>query len=326
MKRHYDYKSRLAPYIKGLIDQKRANGFIYEAEAYQLKRFDEFCIQQEFNSGTITQELIASWSIQRPTESPGYCRQRVSFVRQLALYMLSLGIDAYVPRKKLKSEKATVPHIISKDELLALFNAIDNYKPKRGYSLRLILEYKILFRLLYCCGMRISEGCYLKKENIDLDTGALRIIHSKGDKDRLIHLPEDLRVLCREYWKTIQDILPEGTEWFFPSTKPYKALNNTDIDSRFRLFWEMTPYAMTCDKRPTVHSLRHTFVVDRMNAWMMEGLDLNAMMPYLSNHLGHRSRPGTFYYYHQVEEAFRIVRDKDVKSQSVIPEVQPYEE
>jgi integrase len=59
---------------------------------------------------------------------------------------------------------------------------------------------------------------------------------------------------------------------------------------------------------------------------MEEGRDLGVMMPYLSQYLGHANRAGTFYYYHQVQAAFRTVRRKDTVSDLVIPEVTDYEE
>ena len=88
----------------------------------------------------------------------------------------------------------------------------------------------------------------------------------------------------------------------------------------------MTPFASTCDKAPTIHALRHTFVVNRMNEWMLDGISLNSMMPYLSRYLGHSSVEDTFYYYHQVDKAFQIIRGKDSLSEKVIPEVVHYEE
>ena len=54
---------------------------------------------------------------------------------------------------------------------------------------------------------------------------------------------------------------------------------------------------------------------------MEEGVPLRSMLPYLSKYLGHKSVEDTFYYYHQVDTAFRIVRDKDKKSRVIIPEV-----
>jgi integrase len=63
-----------------------------------------------------------------------------------------------------------------------------------------------------------------------------------------------------------------------------------------------------------------------MNLWMENGTALNPMMPYLSKYLGHRSPDGTFYYYHQINSALKIVRDRDTLSSEIIPEVAVYEE
>lgn len=43
---------------------------------------------------------------------------------------------------------------------------------------------------------------------------------------------------------------------------------------------------------------------------MEKGENLNAMMPYLSKYLGHSSVENTYYYYHQIESAFKIVRQR----------------
>lgn len=324
MTKIYTYSSSLAPYISGLIEQKRSNGFKYELEAYILKGFDEFCIQRNHEESRISKKLVDDWAVQRPTESTGYRSQRVSFVRQLSIYQNSLGIESYIP-KKFTSHETTLPHILSNEELKALFVSIDSYHPN-GRFRRLALEYKILFRLLYSCGLRISEGCFLRKEDINFDCGSVRILHAKGDKDRLIYLPEDLHLLCKQYWELLATQIPEEINWFFPSMNPAKPIPKTSVDKKFQQFWAATPYASSYDKRPTVHSLRHTFVVDRMNVWMLEGRNLNIMMPYLSAHLGHSGPKETFYYFHQVERAFQVVREKDTSSQIVIPEVIPYEE
>ena len=58
---------------------------------------------------------------------------------------------------------------------------------------------------------------------------------------------------------------------------------------------------------------------------MKEGIPLKEMLPFLSRYLGHQSPDETFYYYHQVSEAFRIIRDKDKTGKLVIPEVNAYE-
>ncbi|MBS4033958.1 MAG: tyrosine-type recombinase/integrase [Ignavibacterium sp.] len=322
--KNYEYHSQLAPYISGLIRQKRADGYSYEFEAYMLEHFDQFCIENGYDNGSLTRDLVMAWAEQRPTESKNYRNQRVSFVRQLALYMISLNMDAYIPRV-FESNAISVPHILSLDEIHDFYKAVDSYLPCQLNFQRFSLSYSVLFRLFYCCGLRLSEGCYLKRSAVNFEYGCLSIYQSKGHKDRVVFMSEDMLQMCRGYDRLMQKLVPDRV-WFFPGRDESKPFLKTSIDKKFREFWNMTPYAGKVDKKPTVHSLRHTYVVTKMNDWMNEGKDFGAMMPYLSRYLGHTSIDETQYYYHQVVSAFEIVRKHDSVADRVIPEVAPYEE
>lgn len=322
--KNYEYHSQLAPYISGLIRQKRADGYSYEFEAYMLEHFDRFCIENGYDNGSLTRDLVMAWAEQRPTESKNYRNQRVSFVRQLALYMISLNMEAYIPRA-FESNAISVPHILSLDEIHEFYKAVDSFLPFQSNFQRFSLSYSVLFRLFYCCGLRLSEGCYLKRSAVNLENGRLSIYQSKGHKDRVVFMSGDMLQMCKSYDRLMQKLVPDR-EWFFPGRDESKTFSKTSIDKKFSDFWNMTPYAGKVDKKPTVHSLRHTYVVTKMNDWMNEGKDFEAMMPYLSRYLGHTSIDETQYYYHQVVSAFEIVRKHDSVADRVIPEVVPYEE
>jgi len=131
------------------------------------------------------------WALQQNTESANYRNQRVSFLRQLSLYMNSLGIDSYIPRLH-ASEAVAVPHVLDGAELRELFDVIDNYLPESGGWRVFSMEYQVLFRMHYCCGLRLAEGCHFKTEEADLERGILTIAGSKGRKDRLVYMSDDL--------------------------------------------------------------------------------------------------------------------------------------
>ncbi len=319
-----EYNSSLACYITGLIKQKQACGYAYEYEAYILESFDRFYIENNYTDGTITRNLVMEWAIQRPTEGKNYRNQRVSFVRQLALYMQSLGKNPYIP-KHFASETVEVPHILSRAELASFFSVVDAYSPPQFVFRRLVPVYQVLFRLFYCCGLRLAEGCYLRRACVDLKNGTIEILQSKGNKDRLVFLSDDVLAMCGKYDEAMQNIIPDR-EWFFPGWHPDRAIRKTSVDKNFAIFWNKTPFAGKVDKKPTVQSLRHTFVVDKMNEWMERGVDTCVMMPYLSRSLGHSSISETQYYYHTIEQAFPIIRRHDAVAQSIIPEVVTYEE
>ena len=317
------YHSSLGSYITGLIEQKQASGYIYEYEAYILGDFDRLCLERYPKAKTITRDLVMEWAIQRPTEGKNYRNQRVSFVRQLALYIRSLGKDTYIPGH-FASETIAVPHILSRDELRSFFASVDSNMPPQHAFRRLVPGYQVLFRLFYCCGLRLSEGCYLRRSCVDLDAGSIQVLQSKGNKDRIVLLADDVLALCRRYDSLMQEIAPDR-EWFFPGRCVDQAIRKTSIDKKFGEFWNSTPFAGAVDKKPTVQSLRHTFVVHKMNEWMEADVDTRVMMPYLSRYLGHSSIVETQYYFHTIEQAFPIVRRHDVVSQSIIPKVVHYE-
>ncbi len=319
-----NYNSSLASYISGLIAEKHACGYIYEFEAYILERFDRFCTDHDYNSGIITRDMVMQWAIQRPTEGKNYRNQRVSFVRQLALYMQSLGINSYIPHH-FESETVSVPHILSPEELVSFFQVVDAYMPPQTSFRRRVLSYQVMFRLFYCCGLRLAEVCNLKRSCVDLEKGIFKILQSKGDRNRLVYLADDVLALCKEYDVKMQAFIP-NREWFFPGWYPDKPFLKNSIDKKFRELWNLTPFAGTVDKRPTIHCLRHTFVVNKMNEWMLKGIDINTMMPYLSRYLGHSSIEETHYYYHTIEQAFTVIREHNAIAKQVIPEVPSYEE
>lgn len=322
----YQFQSCFAPYIEKFIQEKRAAGFIYESEEWKLKHFDAFCIKESVAEPCLSRDLVKKRGTIREGEALITCSARTSVIRQFALFLLPLGIEAYIPSNFYKAEKNVV-HILSDSEIKAFFEAVDGYSPAVGIEgfYRLAAEYKVIFRLIYCSGLRISEARKLRWMDLDLKQGTLRILQSKGHKDRLIYMPKDLTELLRTYEKALHDNYRCISDWVFPAREPEKCLSNCTLDKKFREFWVMTPYAEYCDKSPTVHCLRHTFVVKRMNLWMKEGIPLKEMLPFLSRYLGHQSPDETFYYYHQVAEAFRIIRDKDKTGKLVIPEVNAYE-
>lgn len=318
----YEYQSCFGPYIQQFLREKREAGFIYESEEWLLKHFDAFCFQKGISQPFLSKELVTEWGTLKEKEETVTCSKRMSVLRRFGFYMISLGKEAYIPKHFYKSVKRVV-HILSDDEIVSVFKVVDEYIPSMSYEAfhRLAEEYKVIFRLLYCCGLRISEVRNLHTDDVDLDHGRLRIMQSKGRKDRMVYLSEDLTELLREYASKLSAVFRCQSVWFFPAKNPKQQLSNVTIDKRFRDSWAKTPFAKNCDRKPTVHCLRHSFVVKRMNLWMEEGVSLKEMLPFLSKFLGHTSPEETLYYYHQVDSAFRIIRSLDKTSAKVIPEV-----
>ena len=317
------YESILAGYISGMIDEKRAAGYDYRTEEAILLRFDQYCTDHGLADPAYTKEFLSDWCEQSASEGISNHNKRVSVVRQLSLYMMSLGIRVYLPKNRLKPE-TVLPHLFSDDERRAFFHEIDTYVPGSAVPAahRIADEYKVLFRMIYCCGLRNSEACGIAFENVDLERGILTIVNAKGHKDRLVYMGDELTVLCREYSSYIYKVLGGMPEWFFPGRNPSKPLPNTTVDLAFSRFWKRTPYSKSCNNKPTVHDLRFSFITDRINLWTRQGADVESLLPYLARFVGHKSVLEVYYYYHTSEKLFESIRSADKTSQAVIPEVE----
>lgn len=320
-RKDYPYQSALAEYMTGLIAEKRKLGFIYNTTSYTLKRFDTYWLAHG-NGKTIQREPLEEWLGRLPGESKSSHLHRVSTVKQLSIYMNTLGVLCYVPVLSIGTDHNTV-HVLGKKELEELFEQIDNYIPAsiNHADYRMAKEYPVMFRLYYCCGMRNNEVCSLETADVDLKNGIITIRDGKNRKDRLVYLSEDLRILLAKYLAYITRELGHFPLYLFPGRSPDMPMAKGNLDKRFNAFWKATESSCSCDKKPTLHCLRHTFVVNRLNQWILDGVDLNVMFAYLSRYLGHKSPEETFYYYHLVSDAFRIIRQKDSLAGTVIPEV-----
>ena len=321
----YTYESNLAPYIIGLIEQKQADGFSYDAGERLLKRLDRFCASRFPEETTVTFQLAAEWAASSTGTTDAYRNTKVSIIKQLSLYILSIGREAYRPDSLTVKAYKPVLYVPTKDEVRMLLSEMDSPASHSTLQTRMNKECKVLFLLYYCCGLRLSEGRLLKKEDTDLTEGILTILGSKGQKDRLVYLPEDSIPILSEYKSEI-DIAFPSSPWLFPGSSPDKPISDGGVESCFNRFWARLPGAQDMNKHPTPHCLRHAFVVERINEWMLQGIDTNKMLPYLSRYLGHKSPDETYYYYHLAERAFDVVREKDNVSSHVIPEVITHEE
>jgi len=103
----------------------------------------------------------------------------------------------------------------------------------------------------------------LKNEDVDLTNGRIRILEAKGHKDWLVYLADDLGKLLREYAAAMKTLYACQSDWFFPLRDPEKCLSNGTIGKRLKESWVQTSFAQNCDSDPTVHCLRHSFVVKK---------------------------------------------------------------
>ena len=93
-----------------------------------------------------------------------------NFSKNFLRYLSLKGYDVYVVRDVRFIPSNFKPHIYTKEETERYFKAVDNYSDLNRKN---AIQYPVLFRILYCCGTRISETLSIRKRDIDLDKGII---------------------------------------------------------------------------------------------------------------------------------------------------------
>jgi len=137
----------------------------------------------------------------------------------------------------------------------------------------------VMLSLGYGCGLRAGEIVRLKDGDIDSAQMIIRIVQSKGRKDRHVMLPPELLVSLRQWWKVrptrFDAGVPVGQRWLFPGRRQGQHLTYRQLS---RLFHEAVA-AAGITKRVSLHSLRHSFATDLLE----KGIDIR----YIQALLGH---------------------------------------
>jgi site-specific recombinase XerD len=71
---------------------------------------------------------------------------------------------------------------------------------KRLFVATRVRSYRVLYFTLYSLGLRLGEGLRLQVGDIDASRHRVHIRNAKGNKDRLVPLPEATLTLLRRFW------------------------------------------------------------------------------------------------------------------------------
>jgi integrase/recombinase XerD len=144
---------------------------------------------------------------------------------------------------------------------------------------RMSLRLRLMLALGYGCGLRASEVVRLKAGDIDSAQGIIRVVQSKGRKDRHVMLPDEVLDQLRQWWKERPTRTDAGVvpleRLVFPGRKPGKPLTTRQLN---RLFHEACE-AAGISKRVTLHSLRHSFATHLLD----QGTDIRLIQAVLGH-------------------------------------------
>jgi len=315
-----EFTGPFAPMCEAFVKQRRALGASYNGQIWVLRRFDNLAKNFDIQDFTITRELAGAWMEKSPNESGSYHSVRLYTIWHFADFLVQQGCDSYWRRFKLRKNSTHVPYVFTKDELRQIFAALDKMEHSPCSPQKHIM-FPVLYRMLYGCGLRISDALHLTLGDVNLGNQMLHIQSGKNDKERLVPMSNSLTCYCSRLIKELHSDHDKSHMLFFNRDgKPYGVSN---IQKHFRtLLWDVgIPYCGR-DLGPRLHDLRHTFVCHRLNDWAKSGFDLMTGLPVLSKYLGHENIAGTQWYLKLTAEAYPDILEKmNALTSHVFPEV-----
>jgi len=305
--------------LKSHIELKQAIGCKYVTEAKHLKRFDHFTMEKYPFATRLTKEIVLDWCSKQPHEAQANQNTRASALRQFSKYLDVMGRNPYVlPKGFYPKEQQYVPYIFSMEELLHFFAQTDRCHFSSECPLRHLVM-PVLFRMIYLCGLRVSEARLLKVGDVDLFSGVLSIHHSKKDNSRLVSMSGSLVKRCGEYSSKVHASSKED-DYYFPAPGG-KPMTNTNVYHNFRRFlWSAGISHRGRGMGPRIYDFRHTYAVHCLKRWTEQGRDLAVYLPILSTYMGHDSFQDTAYYLRLTADVFP---DITFKLQNRYPDVIP---
>jgi len=299
--------------------QKRALGYKYKAMEASIKRFIRFVEPCELKSLCLPQDIVADYCMRRSGETPKSHANRCSDIRQFAVFLNVNGFEAYVPMAPRKVYSDFTPYIFTKDEIERIFAAVDSIKARSRYNCAEV--YPVLFRVLYGCGLRISEALDLCIRDVDLRNGVLTVRNGKFNKSRLVAMSPSLTEICSSLMDMIH-VGASGDNFFFENRNGAKRSKST-VAQRFReILWESgIPYRGK-SFGPRLHDVRHSFCCHALKKMSDSGIDMYCALPVLSAYIGHSSIQATEQYLRLTKEFYPDITQKTrVTGAQVYPEV-----
>lgn len=263
----------------------------FDHDCHYLKKFDDYLVSCSCSGKELSEDRIMGWLSSLTGKSSSIANEVI--VIQIFLKRLnSIGKQAYIPPVP-KVADDYVPYIFSDTELNKIFMLADNIKMSRNQLNPYIqLEYPMVLRLMYGCGLRIGETLALKMKDVNLDEGVLTLRHTKGDKQRLVPMHVSLVTILRNYCMAM-GLTGKPGSFLFPSASLDIPMSTNTALHRFENILKLSGISLPGRRKhqrgPCLHCLRHVFAFKSFAQGEQNGRGLNDSVPYLSIYLGHDS-------------------------------------
>ncbi len=272
-------------YLEYCEVQKRLNEKTLKAYRIDLKQFLEQMVNAE-----ITVELLEGYIGELHEKfKPKTVKRKIASLKAFFHYLEYKEMIDKNPFNKIQIHfrepvilPKTIPLCVVEKFLEAIYGEMD--KAKTTYQKRNALRDVAVVELLFATGIRISELCMLKSNDVDLKYGIV-LIYGKGSKERRLQIGnQEVIAILKKYKNDFHNEI-EKCGYFFVNQSG-RMLSDQAVR---RMLNKYTSFA-AIELHITPHMFRHTFATALLEA----DVDIR----YIQEMLGHSSITITEIYTH----------------------------
>jgi len=214
---------------------------------YFIAQYLEYSQKKGLNENTVKDFIQKEIS----RKNPSTVSSEISAIKFFFNNILNQEIKLNHPKRN-----KPIPEVLTPEEINKIINTISNIK------------HKLIIKLLYGCGLRVSEVINLRIEDFNFDEGLIHIKLAKGRKDRFVKIPDSLKENLENFSKILEEKI------FFPSSRGGKLTTTT-----IQLIMKKASKKAQIKKRVSPHTLRHSFATHLLES----GTDLRMIQKLLGH-------------------------------------------
>lgn len=289
-------------WIEAWLTHQRALGRAYGNEEWILGHLCRFIVSS--GAGDLDHKGFDSWCASLRHLSPTTRRSRQLVVRKLCIFRRRAEPDCFVPDPLYFARQLPYrrPVILEPAQVSQMLAAADSLTPTANSPL-LPAIMRMAVIILYTAGLRRGELARLTLDDVEPQSGLLRIRESKFHKSRLVPLSPDAADALRNYLHPRLEppfsADPSSTLLCWGGAGQY-GYTGPGLGQAINRLFVIANIRDSEGRLPRVHDIRHSFGVQALIRWYRAGADVQSCLPSLAIYMGHVSIVSTAHYLHFV--------------------------
>jgi integrase/recombinase XerD len=214
---------------------------------YSVERFLDYSKDRDLGEETVKDHV----QISLKKKNPSSVRRDLFAIKFFFENVLKKRIDLPNPKKNI-----SLPDILTIEEIRRMLESTSNAK------------HKLIIKILYGCGLRVSEVVNLDVTDVNFEENLIKIRLAKGKKDRFVKIPESMKEELMNYCKL------SNSKILFPSNRGGNLTKDT-----IQKIVQNAARKAGIKKRVYPHLLRHSFATHLLE----QGTDLRIIQKLLGH-------------------------------------------